>query len=181
MNDPGSRDDHPWLQTAEEVSDDLDDRFHLGPVRVDVLTADVGDELLVSVGVSVEHQANLLRLLGIPVFFRTKEYPQLTTLFAAQPLVMMAELAAANGVDLYGTDGRALSRLVARALSGIDDPSSFAGRAGAAQEPVGATAANVAWALPYAQRFHDRSITTLLASAGPLTYVYLGGAPPTVR
>jgi len=99
-------------------------------------------------------------------------------LFAAAPLVAMAELASANGADLYQDDGGALIRLVRRAIAGISDPAFFAARAGIAQEPVKLHAEDIAWAIPFVGRFPDPQITTLLARASSSSILYLGGLPP---
>ena len=42
--------------------------------------------------------------------------------FSVAPLVMVAEIAAANGIDLYGEPGGALGRLVARVVEGLSEP-----------------------------------------------------------
>jgi poly(beta-D-mannuronate) lyase len=97
-------------------------------------------------------------------------------LFALAPLVMTAELAAANGVDLYGEGNGAIRRLAERVIAGLADPAPFAAAAGAAQEvkrpPRGA---DLAWAEPYFARYHDRRLAPLLAAARPLRDDRLGG------
>ncbi|HEY4392806.1 MAG TPA: alginate lyase family protein [Polyangia bacterium] len=97
-------------------------------------------------------------------------------LFALAPLVMTAELAAANGVDLYEEGDGAIRRLADRVIEGLADPAPFAAAAGAAQEikrpPRGA---DLAWAEPYFARFHDRRLVPLLAAARPLRDDRLGG------
>ena len=97
-------------------------------------------------------------------------------LFAAAPLVTTAELAAANGVDLYPEERGALGRLVERALSGLRDPMPFAERAGARQERP--YRENLAWVAPYLRR-----VPTAAAALPPGTdmshgILYLGGMPP---
>lgn len=101
-------------------------------------------------------------------------------LFAAAPLVMMAELALANGVDLYAENDRALARLLHRVLAGTEDPTFFARQAGIAQEPIVFTAGDVAWAAPYASRFRDPEITRVVARARSAAFLYVGGRPPSV-
>ena len=92
---------------------------------------------------------------------------------------MMAELAAANDLDLYSEDGQALVRLVRRALPGIEDPSLFARQAGAEQEPVTLDAGAVAWAAPYAERFQDAEVARMVARSPSLAFLYIGGRPPS--
>lgn len=98
-------------------------------------------------------------------------------LFAAAPLVAIAELAAANGVDLYSRDDHALARLVNRAASGIAAPDWFAAKAGVAQQPIKLNADDIAWAAPFAHRFHDPQLAELLAKTQSRSILYLGGLP----
>lgn len=73
--------------------------------------------------------------------------------FALAPLVMLAEVAARQGDDLYGRDP-AIHRLVDRVLAGIADPEGFASLAGTAVEvPKGAM---LGWLAFYGRRFPDR-------------------------
>ncbi len=101
-------------------------------------------------------------------------------LFAAAPLVTMAEFASANGQDLYSENNGALHRLVDRCVSGLDDNSWFAQQSGFPQDapPSQITAADVAWLRPWAKRFPAPAITQLLARAHSLSVLYLGGDPP---
>ena len=98
-------------------------------------------------------------------------------LFAAAPLVTMAELASANGIDLYREDDSALVRLVRKAVAGINDPVFFAQRAGIAQEPIKLDADDLAWAVPFERRFPDPSLQALLAKLPTRSMLYLGGEP----
>jgi poly(beta-D-mannuronate) lyase len=98
-------------------------------------------------------------------------------LFAAAPLVTMAEFAEANGTDLYGENDKALARLIHRAASGIDNPSFFAAKAGIAQEPVHLHAEDIAWAAPFAQRFPDPLLNRLLSELPSHSMLYIGGLP----
>ena len=90
----------------------------------------------------------------------------------------MAELAGANGIDLYRDSNGALVRLVRRATSGIHDPSFFAEQAGIAQEPVKLDADDIAWAVPFARRFPDPELADLLVRASSRSMMYIGGLPP---
>jgi poly(beta-D-mannuronate) lyase len=97
-------------------------------------------------------------------------------LFALAPLVMTAELARANGIDLYKEGDGAIRRLAERTIAGLADPAPFATAAGAVQEvkrPL--RGADLAWAEPYFARFHDRRLAPLLAAARPLRDDRLGG------
>src|SRR5207248_6859880 len=84
-------------------------------------------------------------------------------LFAAAPLVAIAELAAANGMDLYSEEHHALPRLVHRALGGVDDSAFFTEKTGQEQEPFGVDAAAIGWAAP------RRPAAKLCYRFGPLT------------
>lgn len=100
-------------------------------------------------------------------------------LYAASPLVMLAELGLPNGVDLYSENHGALKRLVQVSTAGLLDASLFEKRTGIKQErpdPPGAEA--IGWAEPYERRFPDATIAKLLAEAPDHGYMYLGGLPP---
>jgi poly(beta-D-mannuronate) lyase len=98
-------------------------------------------------------------------------------LFAAAPLVMAAELALPNGIDLYAEQDGALPRLATRALDGLQDPGFFAARAGAPQEDASAdNPGDVAWAAAYLSRFGlPVTLPPRALRAGTL---YLGGRAP---
>jgi poly(beta-D-mannuronate) lyase len=103
-------------------------------------------------------------------------------LFALAPLVTMAEMGEANGQDLYSYDHNKLHLLVSRALSGLIDNHFFTDKAGVKQDtPDGSTIKpnDVDWAVPYARRFPDPLISSLLQRAGLKPYGYLGGLPPS--
>lgn len=100
-------------------------------------------------------------------------------LYAASPLVMLAELGLPNGVDLYTENHGALKKLVEISTHGLVDPSLFAQRTGIPQEvPNPPSAEAIGWAEPYNRRFPDPVITRLLASQPDHSYMYLGGLPP---
>ncbi|HTX40335.1 MAG TPA: alginate lyase family protein [Acidobacteriaceae bacterium] len=101
-------------------------------------------------------------------------------LFAAAPLVTMAEFGEANGQDFYAESHGALHRLVDRCVAGLEDNSWFAQQSAFPQDTPGnrLTAADVAWLQPYAQRFPNPAIAQLLAQVRSLHVLYLGGDPP---
>lgn len=75
-------------------------------------------------------------------------------IYAAQPLVMIAEAAAVNGIDLYSENDGALHRLIRWSLDGLDDPKAFNDRVGIVQDiSDAATASKMAWLVPYERRF----------------------------
>ncbi|MDR3514775.1 MAG: alginate lyase family protein [Azospirillaceae bacterium] len=97
-------------------------------------------------------------------------------LFALTPLVMLAELGAANGVDLYGERNRALFRLVDRVLDGLDDRDWFADAAGEPQElaeklPVD----DIAWVVPLQARFPSDRLADLRGDHPTMISPRLGG------
>jgi poly(beta-D-mannuronate) lyase len=96
--------------------------------------------------------------------------------FALSPLVMLAELASANGIPLYDENHGALRRLAARVIDGFADPSTFEALTGEAQEvklpPAGS---DLAWAELYFARFHDARLAAWLSAARPLVDERLGG------
>ncbi len=101
-------------------------------------------------------------------------------LFAVAPLVLLAELGEANGVDLYAEDGGALERLAHRALLGLVNPSFYVERTGVAQAPQDPEGAStVGWVPPFQRRYPDPLVADLLAKAHNLSYWMYGGiAPP---
>ena len=100
-------------------------------------------------------------------------------LYAASPLVMLAELGMPNGVDLYSYRDGALKRLVEVSIAGLEDPSLFQKRTGLAQVAADPRSAeSVGWAEPYNTRFPNPTLTRLLADAPNHSYMYLGGLPP---
>ncbi len=77
--------------------------------------------------------------------------------FSVMPLVVLAELAAARGENWYRLNKSALHRLVARTVSGLQDPMQFERLAGKAQKrPIKPGAG---WAQLYQARFPKRSST----------------------
>ena len=102
-------------------------------------------------------------------------------LFALAPLVTMAEFGAVNGLDLYSRNDGALSRLVNRAMSGLEDNQYFATKAGFAQETPAQgkiKSEDVIWIEPYLRRFPNPAYSRLLESVPLRPYNYLGGMPP---
>jgi poly(beta-D-mannuronate) lyase len=97
-------------------------------------------------------------------------------LFSVAPLVMAAEIAAVNGVDLDAEQGGALSRLVARVVEGLADPGFFAGRTGVPQDLSGARSGfALAWAEIWYARRHAAELLPLLRSCRPARNDWLGG------
>lgn len=99
-------------------------------------------------------------------------------LFAIAPLVVTAELAKANDIDLYVENNSALKRLAVFSLHGISDPSPFIKAAGIAQEPVAIAGGTVGWLIPYQHRFPVPEQKAILDKMSSKTMLYLGGLPP---
>ena len=105
---------------------------------------------------------------------------RLYSLYAAEPLVMTAELAAANGDDLYGVCGGAIRRIADFALRSVDDPSEIEARTGVKQEPFykpdgGFNKAQIAWAEVYHHRFPSAPLPAGFAAGKPYFAPDLGG------
>ena len=100
-------------------------------------------------------------------------------IFAAMPMVIMAETAAVNGIGLYDYKRGRLHRLVKRSLAGIDNPEYIAEKAGAPQDMEGVkTPTNLAWIEVYFQRFPDKErsrIKTLQDELRPFFLARIGG------
>jgi poly(beta-D-mannuronate) lyase len=102
-------------------------------------------------------------------------------LFAAAPLVTMAELASANGQDLYAYDHSRIHLLVSRIIAGLSDNRYFVEHAGVAQDTPEngiVEGSDIAWLPPYARRFPDPAMTALLSQTPARPDGYLGGMPP---
>jgi poly(beta-D-mannuronate) lyase len=99
--------------------------------------------------------------------------------FALPPLVMLAEIGAANGLHLYDENDGALRRLADRVIRGMEEPRDFDRLAGVAQEFPLAThpkASYVAWGEAYYARFRDPRLLKWLASGSrPFVDERLGG------
>lgn len=90
--------------------------------------------------------------------------------FAAEPLVVMAEIAAARGEDWYALKDGALHRLVKTTADGLADPKRFDVLAGETQQtPV---KPGYGWAQLYRAHFFDRMPDAIEQAAG---HRYLGG------
>ncbi len=118
---------------------------------------------------------------GLPREIGRAGRARLYSLYAAEPLVMTAELGAANGVDLYSQCDNAIHRIVAFALRSIDDPSQIESRTGVKQEdfykPDGSfNKQQIAWAEVYEHRFPGRApLPAGFASGRPYFSADLGG------
>ena len=100
-------------------------------------------------------------------------------LYALAPLIMMAELGKANGLDLYAEHQGAIHRLVNFCLAGLEDPSMFEKRTGVAQVvTLPYAGSDIGWAVPYVRRFPNPQLSALLAKAPWVRYTSWGGAPP---
>ena len=100
-------------------------------------------------------------------------------LYAASPLVMLAEFGLPNGINLYTEREGALQKLVAVSTAGLLDAKLFEQRTGIPQErPDPPTVESIGWSVPYNRRYPNPIITRLLAKTPQRSYMYLGGLPP---
>jgi len=101
-------------------------------------------------------------------------------LYAASPLVYLAEFGEDNGIDLYAENNRALKLLVQRATEGLAGSGYFDQQTSIHQDtPNGPpTGEEIGWAKLYVKRFPDPAISALIVKATSLYYMYLGGLPP---
>lgn len=101
-------------------------------------------------------------------------------LYALAPLIMLAEVAALDGTNLYAEQNSALMRLASRVLESIEDPSAIATAAGTKQIAFPGGRAlppnnRLAWLEPYAARTGDARAQALLAKVRPVRFSALGG------
>lgn len=101
-------------------------------------------------------------------------------LYAIAPLVYLAEFGKDNGLDLFAENSLALKRLVDRSIAGLKGSGYFDREIGIPQDaPKGPpTAEEISWAKVYVHNFPDPEISSLIAQAPSLSYMYLGGLPP---
>ena len=100
-------------------------------------------------------------------------------LYALAPLIMIAELAEANGIDSYADDNGALHRLVNFCLAGLADPTILEKRTGVKQVvSLPYSGSDIGWAVPYVKRFPNAKLSELIAQAPWVRYTSWGGAPP---
>jgi poly(beta-D-mannuronate) lyase len=100
-------------------------------------------------------------------------------LYALGPLIMLAELGEANGIDLYAERNGAIHRLVKFDVAAMKDPSLLEKRAEAKQDAGPPYAGlEIGWAVPYVQRFPNGDLSVLMAKATSLRFWQWGGAPP---
>jgi len=96
--------------------------------------------------------------------------------FALMPLVLIAEVAAQNGVDLYGETGGAIHRLAGRVVDSLADPSFFERLTGERQDWVGnLTGEYLPWTEPYYARFGDPRLVPWLTRFRPIRQRWFGG------
>lgn len=96
--------------------------------------------------------------------------------FAAAPLVMVAELGARNGVDLYKDRDGALRRLVDLVLANFEDDSFFAQKTGVKQDRSGSSKqGNFTWLEPYYARSGDPAAAKIIAKFRPMRETRTGG------
>jgi poly(beta-D-mannuronate) lyase len=101
-------------------------------------------------------------------------------LYALAPLIMIAELAEANGIDLYSYNNGAIHRLVNLCIAGLRDPAIFAKATGVQQDIVAGqySGADIGWAVPYVKRFPNPQLSAWIAQAGTIRFWQWGGLPP---
>jgi poly(beta-D-mannuronate) lyase len=101
-------------------------------------------------------------------------------LYALAPLVMIAELAGANGSDLYTYDNGAIQRLVKLCIAGLADPGLFSKATGVQQDITGGpySGSDIGWAVPYVKRFPNAQLSAWIAQAEYTSFWQWGGLPP---
>jgi len=100
-------------------------------------------------------------------------------LYALGPLIILAELGEAKGLDLYAEDKGAIHRLVKFCVAGLEDPVLIEKRTGVAQiVTLPYAGSDIGWGVPYVRRFPNQQISALVAKAPWVRYTSWGGAPP---
>jgi len=102
-------------------------------------------------------------------------------LYALSPLVYIAEFGQVNGIDLYAERDHALARLERLCVDGLKNNQFFEKATGIPQDtptPGAPAAEQISWGVIWQSRFPDPTLASILAQAGSLSYMYLGGLPP---
>ena len=104
-------------------------------------------------------------------------------LYALAPLVMLAELGRANGIDLYSENHNGIERLAQLCEAGLQHPEIFQKSTGVPQEmPDKISGADIGWAVPYVKRYPDPQLSAQLriwiAQAPTTRFWQWGGLPP---
>lgn len=100
-------------------------------------------------------------------------------LYALGPLIMIAELAEANGIDSYAYDDGAIHRLVSFCLAGLEDPTILERRTGVKQlVTLPYSGLDIGWAVPYVKRFPNTKLSEMIEKAPWVRFTSWGGAPP---
>jgi len=185
-----------WMKTVSQQTIDYYDRLvakdpaHLGNnhltwagVQVAAVAIAAGDRKMFDWAVEAGRNG-ILQITSegtLPLEMRRGQRALHYHLFAASPLVYIAEFAELNGVHLYAENGSAIRRLVDRSIDGLSGSGYFDRETGIRQDlPDGAPSAEaIGWAQVYVLRFPDAKISALLAKAPSLFYMYLGGLPPS--
>lgn len=103
------------------------------------------------------------------------ERARLYHVFAATPLATVAELARANGVDLYQYKPEQTRKLMLRTAESFIDPGPLTKAAGAKQLDANADRPFFGWLAPYAARFPDPKFNEVLTKYPARSNLYLGG------
>lgn len=100
-------------------------------------------------------------------------------IYALGPLVMLAELGEANGIDMYSQKKGAIHRLVDFDVAGMKDPTIIAKRMGVQQNvSLPFSGQEIGWAVPYVKRFPNAQLSEWIAAAPWVGFWQWGGAPP---
>lgn len=100
-------------------------------------------------------------------------------LYALAPLIMLAELGEANGIDTYAEDHHALDRLASLCEQGLLHPEIFEKGTGVQQKmPDKIAGATIGWAVPYVKRHPDPQLSAWIARAEYTGFWQWGGLPP---
>ncbi|MDH5722398.1 MAG: alginate lyase family protein [Alphaproteobacteria bacterium] len=96
--------------------------------------------------------------------------------YAAIPLFYLAQIAQANGINLYKENDHGLQRLAKRLLLNIDDQSYFQTLTGKKQDLTRTiTYSNLVWLVPYYKEYKDPDALKLLRQFHPVRHSRVGG------
>lgn len=168
---------------AKGTNDGINNHFHWAGFAVMSAAIAANDRKSFDWGVSTYNEAiSRIQADGtLPLEMNRGQRALHYHVFALAPLTSMAEMGAANGLDLYGAGDSALKRLVRVTAEGLSDNTLFVAQARAVQdtpEKSGLKSEDVIWLMPYLSHFPDPALNRLLHSVRLRPFGYLGGYPP---
>jgi poly(beta-D-mannuronate) lyase len=165
-----------WIAAPDWGRDRPNNHLNWGALALLSASVVTGDRDLFDHGIKLARRAldQIAPDGSLPLEMERGSRATLYHAYALEPLVIAAEIAAANGIDLYAERNGALHRLAKFVSRAVLDPQLVAKRAGEAQNRQ--DVASWGWALPYLARFPDEDLARTLRrfQTAPFENAWLG-------